>query len=255
MSEPLVGGAGTASPDPARFGRDRDQEPAMEAPGHEWAPGQHDDRLDGDGAHAEPERPVVTADGPAVADGAVPAADGAVVSKVSRRRRRGSRGGRGRHSPAVGAVAPESEAEDDGSEDDAPGETSPTPLLLTEQLPAQPEEVAAEIAPRPAVRPKIGDTRPGSPPAPRRRVRKDGAPAGARVPNQDASEDAGSDASPDASPDSSPGLSLEDGSLEPDEGEAGLAGPGLGGLAAAGARPVNSSCRPPWSLRKKATSP
>ena len=228
MSEPLVGGAGTASPDPARFGRDRDQEPAMEAPGHEWAPGQHDDRLDGDGAHGEPERPVVTADGPAVADGAVPAADGAVVSKVSRRRRRGSRGGRGRHSPAVGAVAPESEAEDDGSEDDAPGETSPTPLLLTEQLPAQPEEVTAEVAPRPAVRPKIGDTRPGSPPAPRRRVRKDGAPAGARAPDQDAgpdaSPDASLDASLDASPDASPGLSPEDGSLEPDEGEAGLPG-------------------------------
>ncbi len=125
MSEPLVGGAGTASPGPARFGRDRDQEPAMEAPGHEWAAGQHDDPLDGDGALGEPRRPVVASDGSAAGsdgvavgpDGTVPAADSAVASKVSRRRRRGSRGGRGRH-PAPVAVNGSGDIERSRHQDD-----------------------------------------------------------------------------------------------------------------------------------------
>ena len=212
----------------------------MEAPGHEWAAGQHDDPLDGDGALGEPRRPVVASDGFAAGsdgvavgpDGTVPAADSAVASKVSRRRRRGSRGGRGRHSPAVGTVVPDSEAQDEVAEEDGPGESAPTPLVLTEQVPAQPEEVAADVASRPAVRPKIGDTRPGSPPAPRRRVRKDGATAGARVPDEEASPDASPDAGPganldtgsDASLGASPDASPEDGSLEPDQSEAGPPG-------------------------------
>ncbi|HTW06051.1 MAG TPA: Rne/Rng family ribonuclease [Acidimicrobiales bacterium] len=103
----------------------------------------------------------------------------------ARRRRRGSRGGRGRHgSAAADGSAPEAtgEADEDaeGPVADAGGrELGPLaaqapvaravgPSTLGTTLDGSP---APEASPPATVKPRIGDTRPGSPPVPRRRGR------------------------------------------------------------------------------------
>ena len=106
------------------------------------------------------------------ADAGDPSQDGASDQpiendKAPKRRRRGSRGGRGRRGATVVLV--------DGSDAPEGEEAEPTPVavpvLEAEGSPAP--VVAAAVV----VKPRIGDTRPGSPPAPpKRRVRKDGAP-------------------------------------------------------------------------------
>ncbi len=91
MSEPVLGEAGNASSEPAAFGRDGEEKPALDDRPRDWAPVGPDSSLgvaggpDGNGA---PDTTTdhdgqMTQDGPA--------------TRVSRRRRRGSRGGRGRH--------------------------------------------------------------------------------------------------------------------------------------------------------------
>jgi len=100
----------------------------------------------------------------------------------SKRRRRGSRGGRGRRAPGVVVTAPTAGAQEKAS---VPAELVEAPLVLAgsasatagagaEQPPVgSPEEIAepADISPiaKPAAaprlpKPKIGDTRPGTPP-------------------------------------------------------------------------------------------
>jgi ribonuclease E len=59
-----------------------------------------------------------------------------------------------------------------GADDDAPAEDVTPP-----GGPPAPVTAAAPLAAATAVKPRIGDTRPGSPPAPKRRVRKEPAPA------------------------------------------------------------------------------
>ena len=71
-------------------------------------------------------------------------------------------------------------------EDEQPDETTDISPVLTEEPPAQP-----------APKPKIGDTRPGSPPVPKRRVRKEGVSAGAKVAVQDGSSADGRPDEPD----------------------------------------------------------
>ncbi len=184
MSEPVIGGAGTARPDPADYGRDADHMPAMEDPPSGWPAGPpDDDALDGDAADA---------------DVAVGASDGAVAAKVSRRRRRGSRGGRGRH-PAPVAVNGSGDIERSGSDDEEPGgdnsgEVPEPPLSLSDEAPEVPLVVGegATATARPPTKPKIGDTRPGSPPVPKRRVRKEAGAAsavGPKAPSADGAQE------------------------------------------------------------------
>src|SRR5580658_3801490 len=118
MSDPLLGEAANANPEPAALG----------GPG-----GEQFADLDGSAGS---------------------------LAKAPRRRRRGSRGGRSRHGAGVLLTS-----SPDGEE---PGE---------EAEPSGPTSVAALAAPDeqdvlPVAKPKIGDTRPGSPPAPKRRARK-----------------------------------------------------------------------------------
>ncbi len=148
MSEPVLGEAGNASSEPVASGRDGEEKPAMDDQQRDWSPigrersheASASGRPDSNGA----------VDGPG-ADGAV--APDAAVTKVSRRRRRGSRGGRGRRT-GISVVGPPDE-----EDRDEPVEAVP---VVAEVLPAPPPP-----------KPKIGDTRPGSPPVTKRRVRKD----------------------------------------------------------------------------------
>ena len=164
MSEQLLGEAGAPGPRPGTPGR----------PGA--AP-----QLDGDGAHAtlSPGAPGAAgvpspvADGssgltsPAAADGPVEAADGS--GPKPRRRRRGSRGGRSRHG-AAGQPGADEEGLEDGtaSSDLVPGAPLTAEASRLGPVAASGPVPLPEKAALPA-RPKIGDTRPGSPPVPKRR--------------------------------------------------------------------------------------
>ena len=148
MSEPVLGEAGNASSEPAASGRDGEEKPAMDDQQRDWSPIGRE-RSHEASASGRPE-------GNGAVDGSGP--DGALtpdsaVTKVSRRRRRGSRGGRGRHT-GMSVVGPPDEEDRDEPADAAP--------VVAEVLPAPPPP-----------KPKIGDTRPGSPPVTKRRVRKD----------------------------------------------------------------------------------
>jgi ribonuclease E len=146
MSEPVLGEAGNASSEPATFGGDGEEKPAMDDRERNWSPVGPESSLDASGR----------SDGNGAAESA--AQDGA-ITKVSRRRRRGSRGGRGRH-PAISVVStPEEQSGDETTE--ATQALSESPLLSEVPSPPTPPK------------PKIGDTRPGSPPVTKRRVRKD----------------------------------------------------------------------------------
>ena len=139
MSDPLLGEAGNANPEPAALG---------------GTGGEEFTNLDG--------------------------AAGS-VAKAPRRRRRGSRGGRSRH--GAGALLASS-ADDDGLEEVAelpPRPAPPSGPLPVAALPEDGEPPAVAVA-----KPKIGDTRPGSPPAPKRRVRKEAGTGPAKVLAKDA---------------------------------------------------------------------
>ncbi|MGA3217985.1 MAG: Rne/Rng family ribonuclease [Acidimicrobiales bacterium] len=141
MSEPLLGEAGPLRPEPALA----DGKGVQDVPGtaRTWAPGgdQSQDRAS--------DQPIED-------------------EKAPKRRRRGSRGGRGRRGAAVALVEPEV-GPDGGGDIEAPGET----LEVTEIA----SPVAVPVVAATVVKPRIGDTRPGSPPAPKRRARKDAPPA------------------------------------------------------------------------------
>ncbi len=141
MSDPLLGEAGPPRPEPAL--------------------------ANGNGAHDVP------ATARAWAGAGDPSQDAASDQpiendKAPKRRRRGSRGGRGRRGATVVLV--------DGSESPEQDQAEPAPLVAPVPV------LEAEVSPAPVaaaaavvVKPRIGDTRPGSPPAPpKRRVRKDG---------------------------------------------------------------------------------
>jgi ribonuclease E len=153
MSDPLLGEAGNANPEPAALG------------------GTGGDEF-------------TNLDGPAGS-----------VAKAPRRRRRGSRGGRSRHGAAV-LVA--SSADDDDEVEDAAELSRPAApaaaALPVAALPVEGEPPAVVAV----AKPKIGDTRPGSPPAPKRRVRKETGTGPAKVLAKDAAAD-GYDDSDDAS--------------------------------------------------------
>ena len=137
MSEPLLGEAGPLRPEPALADGNR----AQEVPGtaRVWAPtgDQPQDRAS--------DQPIEN-------------------EKAPKRRRRGSRGGRGRRGATVALVEPTG-SPDGGEEIEAPAET------------LDGGDVAAPVVAATVVKPRIGDTRPGSPPAPKRRARKDATPA------------------------------------------------------------------------------
>ncbi len=156
MSEPVLGAAGNASSGPAGFGQDGEEKPAMGDRERDWAPVVPDSSRDATGGPDTNGGPdgAITPDDSLTPDGAVKP-DGA-ITKVSRRRRRGSRGGRGRHT----AMAVVGAAEDERPEEAA--EAAEVTKVLTQGPPAPPP-----------AKPKIGDTRPGSPPVTKRRVRKD----------------------------------------------------------------------------------
>ena len=155
MSDPLLGEAGPPRPEPAL--------------------------ADGNGAHDVPATARVWAGpGDESQDGA---SDEPIENdKAPKRRRRGSRGGRGRRGATVVLV--------DGSEGPEGEEAVPAPVPVLEMegleverspAPAVAATVAGAtvLAGRPeavvTVKPRIGDTRPGSPPAPpKRRARKEG---------------------------------------------------------------------------------
>ena len=144
MSDPLLGEAGNANPEPAALG---------------GTGGDEFTNLDGTAGS---------------------------VAKAPRRRRRGSRGGRSRHGAGV-LLASSSDDEGPEEETEPPSAAPAAPLLeIDEQPPAVP-----------VAKPKIGDTRPGSPPAPKRRVRKDAGTGPAKVLAKDAGAD-GLDESDDA---------------------------------------------------------
>jgi ribonuclease E len=105
-------------------------------------------------------------------------------------------------------IATETGAQDEEDDPEDSAEPSTTPLLLGEDLADAPTAVAAEPASRPPAKPKIGDTRPGSPPVTKRRVRKDTGPAGARMADAGTAGDA----------------TVEDDPEEPEEGDAGTPG-------------------------------
>jgi len=100
------------------------------------------------------------------------------VAKAPRRRRRGSRGGRSRHGTGVLLA---SSADDEGLEEptEPPGPAPAAAMVANEEQPP----------PVPVAKPKIGDTRPGSPPAPKRRVRKDTGTGPAKMLAKDAAAD------------------------------------------------------------------
>jgi ribonuclease E len=155
MSEPVLGAAGSASSEPAEFGRGGEEKPALDDRPRDWRPVGPEvspDAANGSDITRAPDGSI-TQDGQVAQDGA--------VTKVSRRRRRGSRGGRGRHGMAV-VSAPE---------DEAPEEPADATKVLTEGPPAPPPP-----------KPKIGDTRPGSPPITKRRVRRDLAAGTTEIP-------------------------------------------------------------------------
>ena len=144
MSDPLLGEAGLPRPEPAL--------------------------ANGNGAHDVPATARVWADtGDPSQDGA---SDQPIENdKAPKRRRRGSRGGRGRRGATVvlvdGSEAPEGEVAEPTP---VPG---PVPVLEAEGLDVK-GLAAPVVAATVVVKPRIGDTRPGSPPAPpKRRVRKD----------------------------------------------------------------------------------
>ena len=139
MSDPLLGEAANAKPEPAALG------------------GTGGDEF-------------TNLDGPAGS-----------IAKAPRRRRRGARGGRSRH--GAGALL-SSSADDDGLE-----EVAELPPRLAPPSGPLPEAALPEDGEPPAVpgaKPKIGDTRPGSPPAPKRRVRKEAGTGPAKVLAKDA---------------------------------------------------------------------
>jgi ribonuclease E len=136
MSDPLLGEAGNANPEPAALGE---------------TGGDQFNNLDG------------------------PASS---VAKAPRRRRRGSRGGRSRHGAGVLVATSD---DDDGPEEAA---ELPRPAPPSGPLPVNEEAPAVAVT-----KPKIGDTRPGSPPAPKRRVRKEAATGPAKVLAKDAGAD------------------------------------------------------------------
>ena len=136
MSDPLLGEAGNANPEPAALG---------------GTGGDEFTNLDGTAGS---------------------------VAKAPRRRRRGSRGGRSRHGAGVLLA---SSSEDEGLEEETePPGAAPAAALL--EIDEQPPAV-------PVAKPKIGDTRPGSPPAPKRRVRKEAGTGPAKVLAKDAGAD------------------------------------------------------------------
>jgi ribonuclease E len=136
MSDPLLGEAGNANPEPAALG---------------GTGGDEFTNLDGTAGS---------------------------VAKAPRRRRRGSRGGRSRHG-AGGLLA--SSSDDEGLEEETePPRPAPTAALL---------ENEEQLLAAPVAKPKIGDTRPGSPPAPKRRVRKEAGTGPAKVLAKDAGAD------------------------------------------------------------------
>jgi ribonuclease E len=114
----------------------------------------------------------------------------------TRRRRRGSRGGRGRHVGGAGQGngSGDSFDADDGADGDEDLDAVDAPQLLAAPaplaaIPTTRSGASPSVAPGPrdgtgssvldapatppSVKPKIGDTRPGSPPAPKRRARKE----------------------------------------------------------------------------------
>ena len=107
---------------------------------------------------AEPNEPNVSQAGGEPNPPAVTPGDGQPGAGPNRRRRRGSRGGRNRKRPAS-ANAPEG----NGSKPDAAAEASP-PQAAAPSPPRAPASPDGQVLPP---RPKIGDTRPGAPPAPR----------------------------------------------------------------------------------------
>ncbi|MGD0809272.1 MAG: hypothetical protein ABSA91_06145, partial [Acidimicrobiales bacterium] len=108
------------------------------------------------------------------------------VAKAPRRRRRGSRGGRSRHGAGVLVASSADGEETDEPEEaaDLPGPALPTAALPAAALPASEDPPAVAVA-----KPKIGDTRPGSPPAPKRRARKEAGAGPAKVLAKDAAGD------------------------------------------------------------------
>ncbi len=147
MSEPLLGEAGPEGPEPALADGNR----AHDVPGaaRVWAE-----------AGDQPQ------DGPS--DQPIEASDQPIENeKGPKRRRRGSRGGRGRRGAAVALVDATDSPEGEGEVQ------PPAPAVEAESAPA-----LAPVAAAGAAKPRIGDTRPGSPPAPpKRRARKETAPA------------------------------------------------------------------------------
>jgi len=137
MSDPLLGEAGNAKPEPTALG------------------GTGGDEF-------------TSVDGPAGS-----------VAKAPRRRRRGSRGGRSRHGAGVLLA---SSSDEEGLEE---ATELPLPAVPAAALPGIEEAPAPPVA-----KPKIGDTRPGSPPAPKRRARKDAGTGPAKVLAKDAAADA-----------------------------------------------------------------
>ena len=144
MSDPLLGEAGNANPEPAALG---------------GTGGDEFTNLDGTAGS---------------------------VAKAPRRRRRGSRGGRSRHGAGVLVASSADGEETDEPEEavDLPGPALPTAALPAAALPASEDPPAAAVA-----KPKIGDTRPGSPPAPKRRARKEAGTGPAKVLAKDAAAD------------------------------------------------------------------
>jgi len=136
MSDPLLGEAGNANPEPAALG---------------GTVGDEFTNLDGTAGS---------------------------VAKAPRRRRRGSRGGRSRH--GAGVLLASSSGDEGLEEETEPPSAAPAAPLL--EIDEQPPAV-------PVAKPKIGDTRPGSPPAPKRRVRKDPGAAPTKVLAKDAGDD------------------------------------------------------------------
>jgi ribonuclease E len=182
MSEPVLGAAGNASSEPATFGRDGEEKPALDDRPRDWAPVGPDSSLDVPGApngNGAPDTSI-DHDGQITQDGA--------VTRVSRRRRRGSRGGRGRHAGVAVATSSEEELADEAAD---------VTQVLTDGPPVPPPP-----------KPKIGDTRPGSPPVTKRRVRRDAVaggsdlPVGGRASAGGPADEAGAEA-PEAGPTSS----------------------------------------------------